>query len=416
MAQIRNVKLFPWLIGWLCLVWAVAAPGCVLAQTYLPKKAQADVLLVEIKASLAQHDAAGALSGILRYRLLGVETPPALIFKEGQLAEITGDHTRAERALAYYLKGAGESDADYREAVTLYATANKAARAQLAKSPLAADHANSVLRSVSDQDWSAETGANLTKRVLDFVSVDDLKRAAARENPRALVILASAYWHGLGGLAEDHVRARKLVQQAVRLGDPRAQSSLGELYRDGEGGLSKDEATATQWFRRAASAGNAIAQNHLAGAYIRGEAGLSVNYTESARLFKLSGDQGYPYAYSQLAWHYATGNGVEKNEREAARLFLMGAERGDSFAQVNLGVYFRDGLGGLRKDYIAAVRWLRASADQGDADGQGGLGDMYANGWGVRKDDAEANRLYKLAADQGDEWARDRLKSRLGQK
>jgi uncharacterized membrane protein required for colicin V production len=54
------------------------------------------------------------------------------------------------------------------------------------------------------------------------------------------------------------------------------------------------------------------------------------------------------------------------------------------------------------------------AADQGNAGGQGNLAFFYETGrGGLAKDDREATRLYKLAADQGDEYAQAALK-RLG--
>jgi TPR repeat protein len=47
-----------------------------------------------------------------------------------------------------------------------------------------------------------------------------------------------------------------------------------------------------------------------------------------------------------------------------------------------------------------AVTYFRKAADQGNADGQYGLGAMYLKGEGVAKDPFAARRWIKLAADQ----------------
>jgi hypothetical protein len=63
-----------------------------------------------------------------------------------------------------------------------------------------------------------------------------------------------------------------------------------------------------------------------------------------------------------------------------------------------------------RKDYAAAARFYRLSADQGNAYGQASLGFLYEHGLGgLPQDEAEAARLYRLAADQGDAWAQSEL-------
>ena len=52
---------------------------------------------------------------------------------------------------------------------------------------------------------------------------------------------------------------------------------------------------------------------------------------------------------------------------------------------------------------------LRSTPEQGDASAQCGLGDLYYEGEGVPQDYAEAIRLWKLAAEQGDEEAQYNL-------
>lgn len=80
----------------------------------------------------------------------------------------------------------------------------------------------------------------------------------------------------------------------------------------------------------------------------------------------------------------------------ALPLFREAAEAGSADAQAWLG-YLLD----LAEDNVESVRWYRASADQGHAEGLAGLADMYAKGEGVDKDLAEARSLYEKAADAG---------------
>ena len=52
-------------------------------------------------------------------------------------------------------------------------------------------------------------------------------------------------------------------------------------------------------------------------------------------------------------------------------------------------------------DDAEAVRLYRQAAEQGNAKAQTNLGNMYVNGRGVPQDDAEAVRLFRQAAEQG---------------
>jgi soluble lytic murein transglycosylase-like protein len=56
---------------------------------------------------------------------------------------------------------------------------------------------------------------------------------------------------------------------------------------------------------------------------------------------------------------------------------------------------------GVPRDYNRAIELYCAAAKAGNADGQYGLGWMYANGRGVTRDDAVAAHLFSLAARQG---------------
>jgi hypothetical protein len=62
-----------------------------------------------------------------------------------------------------------------------------------------------------------------------------------------------------------------------------------------------------------------------------------------------------------------------------------------------------------RRDYAAAVPWLRKAAEQGDAQAQLMLGECYRLGSGAATDMAEAIRWFRKAADQGSADARQRL-------
>ena len=79
---------------------------------------------------------------------------------------------------------------------------------------------------------------------------------------------------------------------------------------------------------------------------------------------------------------------------------LQAAEQGVAEAQNNLGNMYANGQG-VCQDYAEAVQWYRNAAEQGHAQAQNNLGLMYANGQGVRQDYAEAVQWFLKAAEQG---------------
>ena len=127
---------------------------------------------------------------------------------------------------------------------------------------------------------------------------------------------------------------------------------------------------------------------------------------------------------------------LEREDYETAyKLFLPLAEQGCVDGQSNLGWMYYNGRGvpqdkkeaekwwklaAEQKDDFAqsclgfmhfkeAEKWWRLAAEQGNASAQCSLGEMHYGGEGVPQDYAEAIRLWKLAAEQGDEEAQYNL-------
>ena len=64
------------------------------------------------------------------------------------------------------------------------------------------------------------------------------------------------------------------------------------------------------------------------------------------------------------------------NDKEAVKFQRLYAEQGDADAQFNLGQMYREGLE-VAQNYKEAVKWYRLSAEQGHAGAQCNLGMMY---------------------------------------
>ncbi len=71
---------------------------------------------------------------------------------------------------------------------------------------------------------------------------------------------------------------------------------------------------------------------------------------------------------------------------------------------------FQKGLEALEAgDYETALRELRPLAEQGHADAQYYLGEMYAGGDGVAQDSVQMVEWYRKAAEQGVAWAQNNI-------
>ena len=78
----------------------------------------------------------------------------------------------------------------------------------------------------------------------------------------------------------------------------------------------------------------------------------------------------------------------------------MAAEHGDRFGQYNIAVMLMKGQG-VERNADEAATWLVKAAEQGVPEAQVALGDLYASGQMSTPDLDAADRLYALAAAQG---------------
>ncbi|MCB1907482.1 MAG: caspase family protein [Rhodocyclaceae bacterium] len=91
----------------------------------------------------------------------------------------------------------------------------------------------------------------------------------------------------------------------------------------------------------------------------------------------------------------------------ALKVWMSKAEEGDAEAQTYVGEIYERGVGGARPDYAAAARWYRAAADQGYSRARIDLGHLYEQGLGVERDPVKAIALYREAAGLGEAIALD---------
>lgn len=88
------------------------------------------------------------------------------------------------------------------------------------------------------------------------------------------------------------------------------------------------------------------------------------------------------------------------------RLLREDAEKGNAQDQVYVGIWYLSGtMEGYAKDPVEAIKWFRKAAEQGNAQGQNMLGQLYAKGEGVEKDLTTAVEWLQKSAAQGEPHA-----------
>jgi TPR repeat protein len=111
------------------------------------------------------------------------------------------------------------------------------------------------------------------------------------------------------------------------------------------------------------------------------------------------------WAQSHLGCQYFHGvNGVKQDVKHASVLLKLAAEQGDANAQYTLGNMYRKG-DGTKPDIKRAFELYTLSAEQGLASAQYNLSAMYANGEGVEESFTTAREWCAKAAAQGYEEA-----------
>jgi hypothetical protein len=99
-------------------------------------------------------------------------------------------------------------------------------------------------------------------------------------------------------------------------------------------------------------------------------------------------------------WWLAHKKADEQKLAAQAKALRVLAEQGNAQAQYRLGNVYLYGQG-VPKDNDEALRWYRKAADQGNAAAEYGVGYMYFHGLSAPQDYAEAARWCRKAADQG---------------
>lgn len=84
--------------------------------------------------------------------------------------------------------------------------------------------------------------------------------------------------------------------------------------------------------------------------------------------------------------------------KTSLQVWMPTAEQGDADAQVNVGEIFEKGAGG-NPNYEAAIIWYNKAAEQGNKRAQFNLGTLYEQGLGVEKDAIAALSWYRKAWD-----------------
>jgi TPR repeat protein len=185
----------------------------------------------------------------------------------------------------------------------------------------------------------------------------------------------------IGGEVAESWTQRKLIIDTKKLaeedGDPDAMQRLGEWYDGGLHGLPRSDVLARKWTTKADSArvSHAVrrvredkdpdAMNSLGMWYSEGEKGLIANEVQAFKYFKMLADRNDARGMAQAGIRLADGVGTKGDVNAGLGLALRAAD-GDSQSDLAcycLGVWYHDGMYGLRSDETKAEHYLKKAVD-----------------------------------------------------
>ena len=187
--------------------------------------------------------------------------------------------------------------------------------------------------------------------------------------------------------------------------NPAGAIRIAETFaKEGSGGIGLFFDSHPGWDEREALLKAMIADDFsIAEAYAKGqvETGTQVASTSSRPSEAVDGSASTEASPAQSLYTEAMHALRQDDPARAAAALKKAVELNYAPAQAMLGFLYAHGQG-VAKDEAEAVRLYRLAADQGDALGRSNLGYMYLAGrGGLAPDAAEAERLFQLASDQG---------------
>ena len=150
-----------------------------------------------------------------------------------------------------------------------------------------------------------------------------------------------------------------------------------------------------------------------------GDAYNAGDYATALRELRPLADRGNADAQLNLGHMYRDGDGVRRNEFEAVAWYRLAADqdnntRAKSIAQFSLGSMYHNGNlyyrssdpNAILQNFSLASLWYELAVRNGLSEAKINQGVMYYNGESVPKDRVRACKLWKSAANQGNDLAK----------
>ena len=275
--------------------------------------------------------------------------------------------------------------------------------------------AESSLRALApaDADAAAWLGAILLERGAQRDGLKLIQQSADAGSAEGAHRLALVYAYGEGGVPRNEARAVELFERAAEKGHKRAQLNLGTLYLRGQG-VPRDVIQARAWLEKAAANGDPYALYALGRAMSESMGPASADLLRAADLYRQAAEKGHPLAALRYGMALSEGTGIKRDAVAAQRWLVHANDNGVPEAALALGDMAtrtpasRDKA--LNEKILrSAITWYEVAARAGVPSAQFKLANAYYAGAGVTRDLVQAQLWYSRAAQQGQLEAQNAL-------
>ena len=237
-------------------------------------------------------------------------------------------------------------------------------------------------------------------------ALDYLEKAVSKEHIQSLVALGELYNDGLYGITTDYEKAFGYYDRATKLGNTGVLNKLGLMYYFGRGGVDTNYSTAIEYWIRC---GTSVSLYNAGNTYEIGGHGIAQDFKKAFEYFDKAAKLGYTEALNKLGLMYYYGRGgVEASYSTAVDYWVRCNSPASLF---NAGYVYENGGYGITQDLSKAASFYEKSANAGYAAGLRSLARFYYEGIYYEKDVDQAARLYRKAAEAGDEQAKNWLQT-----
>ena len=183
----------------------------------------------------------------------------------------------------------------------------------------------------------------------------EIRAAAERGDLAAMHVLGSCFRYGGRGAPKDEAQWLAWVQRAAGGNLAHAQTQLGVMHFHGLCGLAANHVEGARLYALGAAQELAIAQHNLACCYRDGE-GVPRDLERAFSLFRQAAEAGFAEAQAELAAAYVNGESVACDYAAAMLWARRSADQGNAVGEYNVGALFRRGHG-VPVDLRAAASW-----------------------------------------------------------